>query len=1107
MASDSANSSTNLSDVFDLLSPRGLGARVKSDQADRVPIDEQVRTFLIDKGKKFEDIKGLIEAFFTRKNLAAAGVDAAVINNQIQGIARDLHGISKNFGTLCEKVDYQDSKYWSQRGDKGIEDSPGSLFKQIFGDLFEDVQCDVSIFASTDPYLSPAVASTEDVELFLNYTPSIVANQMVPYLEVEFASNKQHNRDPSFSHLSTPSILRFLLGSVPIGPSMPLPTQSLIRIREAGKNQITGALTTDVLAGMELFLSPQSLTNMRTLDGPSRLVPVKPFLPFASIANFEVTILNAGSGAMAHKKGKLQIIIHDKARIAEMSEFFRGPSGYGTMKIWTSYGWIAASRNDASEDQYARFINSTMHMEDCWQVMNSQFQFDQTGKVQVTLDLVGLGAGQVSRTSIKVASGLQKTLNGFNKILEEIKETSRNILKQPLGPDARITQILNAASSGGMLPADIKVEQLDKIIEATINTYVTNGTLDGDKATKFIGELKNVLNPTKYKQGIAIKRAEALKDQIINIKGHDPFLAGEVADESKQNSPLQDFFNPDLIKEISYFFNPPPIILTEEAEKAAKDASSSTASPTPPPGQGDNKEIPRPTISLDKNKKVMSFGKLFCSLALPAIIEANLTTIKANKAAEVQVLFYALNDECGPVSGASLAEFPIDMERLAYALDDSLKILNRSDMTIDEFLKVVINSQFGDDRSIGYGMLSKNLFAPFDKDKPGPANQEKNKLYESALAEWQAKNPTFAKPVIEMVLETTKPEETSASRIHNLQKPDRPPAKDEQIILRIHLYDKQSNPRKLFTQIMEISGQLFVGAFNDSEQRRRLSAKSSIKDKIEEIGKLQKEFEDAQKSPTSAEAVRKLAAEKGFKLKTPDGRSTPIPIEQKLYGPYGIRANLQKLAPNLIVGIDGTLIKTATLQSKTDGLMAAANLVNIMKPKDGGSSNTTEPPPTGLEGPGGLPLRTVPAQLNITTVGCPAARLMQQYFVDLQTGTSLDNLYTCTQVAHKLSPGKFETTMTFAFTDGYGKFTAPPSIATILSRQGKQLQQAQADAEAAAAAAATPAKKPGTGKENPKKPTKASDPAKPENKPQPETPEFPKEADPPQDPPPGTHSA
>ncbi|NBO72424.1 hypothetical protein EBV26_18395, partial [bacterium] len=44
-------------------------------------------------------------------------------------------------------------------------------------------------------------------------------------------------------------------------------------------------------------------------------------------------------------------------------------------------------------------------------------------------------------------------------------------------------------------------------------------------------------------------------------------------------------------------------------------------------------------------------------------------------------------------------------------------------------------------------------------------------------------------------------------------------------ITRIHIYDKQNNPRKLLNQIANLSGKLYVGAFNDTELRRKLANK------------------------------------------------------------------------------------------------------------------------------------------------------------------------------------------------------------------------------------------------------------------------------------------
>jgi len=69
-----------------------------------------------------------------------------------------------------------------------------------------------------------------------------------------------------------------------------------------------------------------------------------------------------------------------------------------------------------------------------------------------------------------------------------------------------------------------------------------------------------------------------------------------------------------------------------------------------------------------------------------------------------------------------------------------------------------------------------------------------------------------------------------------------------------------------------------------------------------------------------------------------------------------------------------------------------------------------------------LPLRLLPMQLTMNTYGCPIAQLYQQYFLDFGTGTTLDNVYSCTQINHSFAPGKFETSWTFVYSDGYGRF-------------------------------------------------------------------------------------
>jgi len=1087
---------TFLTDLFDLLSPRGISKLAGKDAGDaNQSLSDKLRIKLIDKTTRMAVIKKFLVA---EANTKPKEGTAGEPNKSLDDIKKDFHCVTKSEG-IFDMIG--DGAYWR----KGTKISSQSALKFDDADWLiakdnnlRSKKCEIGIVVSKDPYLSPAVAKTEDVEMFLNYTPPLVANQLVPYLEIEMIGQKKitlslkasDNDTPDdrrvelgkqgLYYLSTPSLLRFLVGSVDrseaTAADQAISRFGDITLTQQG-DQFTGA-SIEAKSGMELFLSPQSLSNISTTKASTnsatglpngRLVDVKPFLPFASILDFEVKILNAGAGAMAHKTGKLQLKIHDKSRISEMSEFFRGPSGYGFVKIWTSYGWIAPSRivstgegsktSFNNEDAYADFINESMHAEDCWQIKNTQFGFDQAGTVNLTLDLVGLGVSKSKRTSIKLGGQYEAMIAGYEKLLQELSDLSNKYGASVLGPDARLSQILNAGASGQMLPSSIK-EDPATYINQVVNHYADSGAITPKDAETIKSQLSLALDPAAAKAALSGVRATEITSLITRCtEGADPFLASplelpppptdpkkkQAAAPASKKGPQpppppsvnkgddESYFSKDLRGALQKF--QAGNTLATKKDKGGKQEATSTS------------DITAPTrIAIDAGKnKIVSFGKLFINTVLPAFIEANPEIDNAES--EVQVIFYALNDQCGPVSGASIAEFPIDLTRFVYAIDDLMKSKNKNDFTIEEFMRMIVNNQFSDDRSPGYGMIE--LFEPFNKDNPSPQSaSETREGYELALARWQTKYPGFRKPLIEFMIETspTPLPSSSVRRIDDLINNVAEPNTAGQIV-RIHIYDKQVNPRKIFSEFVELSDGFHIGSFNASEVREKLKANETNRTEVQKFlstlngaGAADLAASIGNKGTVSGIGVGEPGKSQQpavlndlIKLKSPEGTSQTV-IKRN---PAALRDSLRALAPTILIGSQGTLVKTATLASKTDDLMAAANLVNIMKPKPGSNASSVAPPSDGLSGPGGLPLRTVPASLSIVTMGCPAARLYQQYFVDLGTGTSLDNLYNCTEVTHKLTPGKFETTLNFAFTDGYGKFSGAPSIIKLLKDASK----------------------------------------------------------------------
>jgi hypothetical protein len=105
-------------------------------------------------------------------------------------------------------------------------------------------------------------------------------------------------------------------------------------------------------------------------------------------------------------------------------------------------------------------------------------------------------------------------------------------------------------------------------------------------------------------------------------------------------------------------------------------------------------------------------------------------------------------------------------------------------------------------------------------------------------------------------------------------------------------------------------------------------------------------------------------------------------------------------------------------------------------------------------------------------MGCPVLEYMQQFFVDMGTGTTVDNLYNVTGLTHTLAPGKFTTQIKFTFAEAYAQYEDPQSVsngvAAEISLIAKELKD-KADAEA----------KNKAGPANPPKPTTKDNTTKP----------------------------
>jgi hypothetical protein len=929
---------------------------------------------------------------------------------------------------------------------------------------------DLTVNLLRSPKLNPKGRNVKSVDLFMNAIPSLFASQMVPYFEVEFEFPRipdgAKRGETSIRFLNRPSLLRFLLGSEIDVTKMPLTAADLAMIApfKTKKKGDDGRYLTSVFAGTEMFTSPQTLINMDTLSGPNtvRLNPAQPFLPPATLTNGSIRMVNAGAGTFAMTYADVEFKVHDRARFAEFSEFLRQDKYTKDITTWITYGWLAP-RSRGSEDVYAQFINENMLVKRAFSLMNSSFSFDPTGQVTVKLGLVTQGGSSIVNEPLQsLASDLKgkDVMSQYHRDLKRIRNKiskARKYFGQPNEgtKDIRMYQVLDAAA-GGAVEFGLKPEELAEIsdnmkvaIEAKDNGLSDNERAEALKAVEAIRALASEENWNKVKNLASSYVQEKLKscsdgsspdpfiplpDKFFN-KGAEkiPFYSNDLVRSTYERiPPIPDKKDrlpkkPDMSKVPTAENNPEggvkqlsqeeldkkkpeqaavPIV-TLESLKISGDLTGSLglSSPVTPikspskSAQGKNVAAKESTAPTTFQRRIVSLGKLFCALCLPAILGA----AKEEGITEVQINFYQFNESCGPLSLHNIAEFPIDFD--SFIDQFGFYCLKRGGdvITLNEFMEFISTYVISDKRAPGYGM--KTYYNAWNRDSPEPVAWNGDaKEFESKMAKWFLKYKEWKLPALTIAVDCMKAGEDPASRsdlLLSLASTVAPVNSGPNVnigkVKRIHIFDDSLEQYSLLKQnLIKQEDGSYVVYGTDQEKQAYL------------------DWRQSQQSTATME---------GKTAKLPGGLAIVTG------GKDALLQLVQSIIPTIDFATNGTMISNATLASKVDGVAGSMAMLGTTFKVD------TQPSPNGLTmAENNLPMRFLPAQLTMNSMGCPIAELYQEFFVNFGTGTSIDTTYRVTQIVHNFSPGKFDTSWTFGYSDGYGKFYGAETMGDLMKQ-------------------------------------------------------------------------
>lgn len=845
-----------------------------------------------------------------------------------------------------------------------------SSIQEIIGAKFEfpkkATPFDLSIVLSRSPFFNPTTRNTKKAETFMNSMPSTVLSQLVPYLQVEF----QVPRNLS-SQLQAPGLLKFLMGATDKVLLQNGADKAMLDGHQTVGGQSNDGKSSEIdFAGMEMFTSPQTLTNPLPnasvgTDGARYTEIIDPFRPLATLEHLSISSVPA-VGIFCYKKASMTIKVHDRSRLAEISDMIR-PRVYSGVTIWLTYGWRAPVR--PSENAYFDYVNNNMMMREAYGIVNSNFVFDAVGQVVITLELFTKGVSELRDLKIS-DNGKDMTfrMGQVKDLIEQISNYRQRLHLDPpqgLNKEIRTFQILDAAEAGTF--PDLKANDAIKAIDGLRSSLKDAKGVDKDALSGLIGAMKKLYTPA-----IADPSRFAFKDEY----------------ESRVTATIKEMFT-----EVET--GPDPFLPIVAKGKLVGDDLAKAV--------GDYNAAPTTTVKAFKNSLV-SFGKLFSVFSLRSIISADI-------ADEVQLFFYNINESCGPVSSHSVAEFPIDMPVFLDQYREHVLSKGGERITLEEFLQLVINAQFLDNRAVGYGLRTfYEPYNPKDKDPRVKNGQEGN--FNSRLAAHSAQWGPFKKPVIEMYVEMSHEqvsEEGDSDILQQLSYSAKDAStvdfkdmqgKGSRKIMRIHVYDKQTNPYVAVGRLLRNANdtgflQLTPTDYTKKATQLRLDPKTIDLLQANDINQLQENADNGQ-----VDLI-------------------------KITSNQQIKDVVSKLVPTIRYGANGSTITHANLASKADPLLSTVQMIKTMTVRNSASPNGA--------GAAGIPLRVIPAQLQMNSLGNPLATMAQTYFIDFQTGTTLDNLYIVTGLTHAFSPGKFETSWQLGYSDAYGVFEGAPTTVKAAS--------------------------------------------------------------------------
>jgi len=500
--------------------------------------------------------------------------------------------------------------------------------------------------------LNPSKRGCAAAEIFLNTIPTIEMSRCVPFLDITLIPSLPALSDDGT--VQTVGLFQFLGGNFnPVGKEKEMIEAVDLRVRknnlpfappkveDENKKKKDPSTTS---AGMEIFTMPQTMVNgdeyyTGKTPGNRGAEVIDRFRPFMSIKDFKVDLVPS-AGLLTFKSAQLSLILHDRSRLSEVSEFVK-PDLYGKTHMLITYGW---SHPDSLslENVYGKFLDSLKCTEK-YRLVNSSFSFDDVGQVMINLKLSLEGGTQVQLTKIHDGQGVKDALKDLDKITEAIKA-----LRKKLPGGRKGSKKIEGSSILSKLSDTGSVVSMDDESLKKIDEFLASVRTSKNKDLKpLIGPLSNL---KKAKKAASKAMGRVVAEKVTSLT-------------QKRRKSIEE--NDDKIRD--------PFMTSIQG------------------GGGSTK-----FVNIDENSsEYISFGQLLLNFVGHPLASTG-------QFDEVQFIFYAINRHASYVKNIPISSFPIHISDFQEKFEEACK--TTVNMSLGAFISFLGKNFISSQTSRAYGL-------------------------------------------------------------------------------------------------------------------------------------------------------------------------------------------------------------------------------------------------------------------------------------------------------------------------------------------------------------------------------------------------------------------